>query len=44
MDFWTSENSYESFREHYSAEYRKIDVMCEAMTDSESETGRFERR
>ncbi len=44
MDFWTSEKLYENFHRRCSAEYRKIDQMCEAMTESESEVGRFERR
>jgi heme-degrading monooxygenase HmoA len=44
MDFWISARSYENFREHKSADYKKIDKMCEAMTNSESEAGRFERR
>lgn len=43
LDFWTSEKSYENFHSRWSAEYQKIDQMCEAMTERELEVGKFER-
>ncbi|HZQ67440.1 MAG TPA: antibiotic biosynthesis monooxygenase [Terriglobales bacterium] len=43
LDFWTSRQAYESFRQQHAAEYKSIDQHCEAMTDSEREVGRFVR-
>ena len=43
LDFWTSREAYEKFREQHLAEYKTIDGMCEAMTEKESEIGKFER-
>ncbi len=43
MDFWVSEKAYDNFRRQNAGRYKKIDAECEAMTDSETEVGRFAR-
>ena len=43
LDFWISRESYEHFRDNNLAEYRKIDQLCEEITQAEVEIGRFER-
>ena len=43
LDFWTSPHAYEHFRELHLAEYKAIDERCEALTERETEIGRFER-
>ena len=43
LDFWTSPHAYEHFREQHLAEYKAIDERCEALTERETEIGRFER-
>jgi len=43
MDFWVSKQAYDAFRALHQAEYEKIDVECEGLTESEREIGRFER-
>ena len=41
IDVWRSGAAYESFRESNREEYKKIDAVCEAMTEVEREIGRF---
>jgi quinol monooxygenase YgiN len=43
LDFWTSPHAYEHFREKNLAEYKRIDELCEELTQVELELGRFER-
>ncbi len=43
VDFWSSQEAYENFRDQHSARYQEIDAECEEMTESESEIGRFAR-
>ena len=42
VDFWTSQAAYEAFRERHAAEYRSLDLKCEALTEQESPLGVFE--
>jgi len=41
LDYWTSQEAYEAFRERHLAEYKAIDARCETMTESEREIGRY---
>lgn len=43
LDFWTSRRAYENFRKRNAAEYKRIDALCENLTESEREIGRFNR-
>ena len=43
FDFWTSRQAYEQFRESNLSEYKRSDELCEEMTQTELELGRFER-
>ena len=43
LDFWTSQQAYEKFRERNAAEYKAIDARCEGLTEAEREVGRFEK-
>ena len=43
LDFWTSKQAYEAFRSAHLAEYESIVLECEALTESETELGTFER-
>jgi len=43
LDFWTSCEAYSRFREANLAAYKAIDQRCEALTEGETELGRFER-
>ena len=43
LDFWSSQEAYESFREQHAARYQEIDAECEAMTEKEKKIGEFER-
>ena len=43
IDFWTSKEAYECFREKYAAEYAAIDQECGALTDEEKPLGEFSR-
>ena len=43
LDFWSSREAYESFRQQHAARYKEIDAECEEMTESEAEIGRFAR-
>lgn len=43
LDFWTSREAYEKFRERTREAYKAIDAKCEEMTESEREVGRYER-
>lgn len=42
-DYWISENAYDRFRHQHAGEYKAIDELCEAMTETETEIGRFDR-
>ena len=41
FDFWESQPDYERFKSQYAAEYKAIDVKCEALTEQESEVGKL---
>jgi heme-degrading monooxygenase HmoA len=41
LDYWTSAEAYDRFRNQHSAEYKAIDAECESLTESETELGRF---
>jgi heme-degrading monooxygenase HmoA len=43
IDFWSSREAYEQFRDQHAAEYKAIDTQCEGLTEMEKEIGRFER-
>jgi quinol monooxygenase YgiN len=43
LDLWVSKAAYDEFRALHSAEYQAIDAQCEALTEHESELGKFER-
>ena len=43
LDFWSSREAYELFRQQWAEEYGAIDGSCEGMTESEAEVGCFER-
>jgi hypothetical protein len=43
LDFWTSQEAYDGFREQHLAEYRALDQKGQEMTESEREMGRFVR-
>ena len=43
LDFWTSQESYESFRKRHHTKYKALDRKYEEMTESEREIGRFAR-
>jgi heme-degrading monooxygenase HmoA len=43
LDFWSSQEAYESFRAAHAARYKEIDAECEEMTESEIEIGKFAR-
>jgi heme-degrading monooxygenase HmoA len=42
LDYWSSKEVYESFRQQYREEYRKIDRRCEGLTERETALGAFE--
>jgi hypothetical protein len=43
LDFWISQNRYETFRKENRHEYKALDQECEALTRSEREVGSFVR-
>ncbi len=43
LDFWTSQEAYDAFRKKHLAKYKALDQMCQEMTESEREIGRFVR-
>jgi hypothetical protein len=43
LDFWSSKEAYDRFREQHLSEYEVIDKKCEDLTDSEREIGSFVR-
>jgi len=43
LDLWVSRAAYDKFRADHLAEYQAIDAQCEALTEQETELGRFER-
>ena len=42
LDFWTSAQCYENFRQEHAATYRTLDERCEELTHSEQQIGCFE--
>lgn len=44
LDWWTSRDAYEAFREQHADEYAAIDAVCEAVTTSEEKLGEFVAR
>ncbi len=43
LDFWTSREAYQAFRQQNLTEYEAIDERCEVLTERELEVGKFER-
>lgn len=43
LDHWSSEEAYENFRLNNAAQYKSVDARCEALTESETEIGRFKK-
>ena len=43
MDFWASQQAYESFRERWSEEYEMLDRTCESLIEREAPLGSFLR-
>ena len=43
FDYWTSRQALKQFRETNLAEYKRIDKLCDEMTQTERELGTFER-
>jgi hypothetical protein len=43
LDWWTSREAYDAFREEHSAEYAEIDDRCEEVTRSEENLGSYLR-
>lgn len=41
LDFWESQADYERFKSQHAAEYKAIDIKCEALTEQESEVGKL---
>lgn len=41
IDRWSSEAAYHEFRSQYGSEYKKIDEVCESLTQSENLIGLF---
>lgn len=41
LDFWTSKETYESFKQSHHAEYDSIDRECEKLTVRETSLGTF---
>ncbi len=42
LDVWASLQSWDFFREAFSADYRKLDERCEQLTEYEMKIGAFE--
>jgi heme-degrading monooxygenase HmoA len=43
LDFWSSQEAYESFRDQHAVRYHEIDAECEELTGGEVEIGKFAR-
>ena len=43
MDFWTSRQAFDEFKESNLARYKALDRKCEDLTESETEIGSFVR-
>ena len=41
LDWWTSRDAYEAFREANADRYAEIDRMCQAVTTSEEKVGEY---
>ena len=41
-DRWTSQESYEGFKQTYAARYQALDERCRRLTERETELGRFD--
>lgn len=42
LDWWTSREAYDTFRDAYADEYARIDAACETVTASEELIGAYE--
>ena len=42
LDYWTSKEVYESFRQQFQEDYLKIDQRCEGLTENETLIGEFQ--
>jgi hypothetical protein len=43
LDFWTSQEAYNGFRQQHLAQYKPLDWKCGELTESEQEIGGFVR-
>ena len=41
LDWWTTREAYDAFRNRHSDEYARIDVLCESFTTHEEKIGEF---
>src|SRR5438094_9849988 len=41
IDYWTSQQAYETFRSRHADEYAAIDLLCESLTAQETHFGSF---
>lgn len=44
LDFWTSRDACEAFREKFESEFEALDGRCEALTHRETHVGDFDVR
>jgi len=44
IDYWVDREAYERFSRNFGAEYKELDMACEAFTESEKHIGEFEVR
>ena len=42
LDWWTSREAYDGFREEHAAEYAEINRLCEELTTSEEKLGSYQ--
>jgi heme-degrading monooxygenase HmoA len=42
VDLWESEAAYKTFKKDFAAEYEILDKLCENLTESEVQVGRYE--
>jgi heme-degrading monooxygenase HmoA len=43
LDYWTSRDAFQRFKQAYAAEYANLDQQCERLTDHEAMVGEFEQ-
>lgn len=42
LDYWSSKEAYEFFRQQYREDYTELDRRCEGLTEKETALGEFE--